>query len=427
MIYDKTIAPPVYRRRSVKRELSLFRERQGALLCRGLHFREEGDALVCAEGAEEIAEVAPGTVLYAPEGHGGEPFFYSDGTLRSDSTSYPGFSAPPNAVICYRAESGDLFYALTDGELILLPAGMASVSVGEGGTCAAVHYERLFLAKGDVLSWKKPFAPSDGSESAQGGGHVQLPSAAGDILSIVPYREQLFLFRERGITRLRTSGDPFEFQATEIPFSCGKLIRGSVRLCGAQVLFCTESGVFSFDGSSVTRLSGCGFSEIGPADEMCSAAHDGKYYALATVWGEKCIWCVDPSQKRGYFLRRKADSLAGGRELLFTEEGKLFRPSGRELPLLGRRECVLETERSTLGLSAKNKYLDGIVLEGEGRFRVEARGMGFPHAVHGRAGERLRFPVPVRGTSFSLRLRTLSPDATLRAVLFDVREEAGTW
>ena len=429
MIYDKELLSPALKRRSVKRELSLFREKSGALLCRGLNFREEDGAIVCGEGTEKISVLPEGTVkLIASKGHRMEAYAYtSAGSLISlnGGNSYSGVPSP-KAVIAYTAESGEeLLFILTESALYRLTGGSAvAVSGAKGGTDGCIFCERLLTADGCSVRWSKPLSPVAWEDGLQEAGYVELPSSSGNILAVIPLKDCVYLFRERGITALRMSGDTLAFKSEETVV-CGKIISGSIALCGEEVLFAAESGIYLFDGR-LQKLDGCGFSEVGLLKE--SAGGDKYYASVVLKDGEDALWVVDPTEKRGHFLRIRAETLTCTDELLYAEEGKLCRLIGHGMPAYGRRECVLKTEHSLLGLSARKKYLDSISLEGTGRFCVEARAeKGAPRAAVGEAGERLVLPAPVRGTSFSLDIRTLSERAKLKSITFDLREESETW
>lgn len=426
IVYDKALKSPAFRRRSVRREISLFKEREGALLARGLHFKAEDGALVPAEGAEKLCDAADVRALSAAEGQAPKLFVLGEGgALRAigeeQTYSHPG----AQAILSMTEGDAPGYFVLTREGLCRL--GEAAIEGAPGGRCGAVYSERIFVADGSRLRWSKPLAPTDWTETVQGAGELHLPSECGEILALLPFRGKLCLFRERGIELLRAEGDTLAFRLERVPYACGGIIGGSVRAVGSRAVFLTGSGLFSFDGSGCERLGGCGFSELDLKEPVGSASWDGMYYAAVTAGGKRRLWCVDPVRKEGHFLRAPAEDVAACGGLVFLAEGKLWRLNWRGLPRFGRRECVLVTEPSLLGLSPRGKFLDGVTVEGRGNFRVEARGSGIPRACSGRAGERLAFPCPVRGTSFSFELRTLSEDACVRGITLDLREETGTW
>ena len=429
MIYEKSLKLPDFKRRTIRRKLSLFSEQEGALYCRGIHFKRGNGGLVMAEGAELVSALPEGCMkLVCSSGHSERIFVFCAVGLLSldDGKRYPVADLPKFIVIYRTEENGELLFVMTAGGLSLMKNGSwMSVAWAPKGDCGCVAFERLITASGDKVSWSNPLNPDNWRRSLQGAGFIELPSREGEILEMFPIKESVYLFRERGITRLILKGDPLTFVAENIPCPFGKIVRNSVQLCGDKAMFLTESGVYTFDGTKAKRLSDCGFSEVDFDKEIFSAAFHGKYCAAVSLKnGDESLWLIDPTENEGHFLRMRAELLVGGDSLLFADGGKLFRLTERGLSPDGRC-ATLSSEHSLLGLSGREKYLDGVTIEGSGYFSVEARTeRGNVKCVSGAAGERLAFPAPLRGVGFSLQIRTICENAAVRSVTFDIREES---
>lgn len=435
MIYGKAILSPALRRRTITRKLSLFRERNGALFCRGTHFCEEEDgALVPAEGAKKCGEVTDAVAFFTASGQSCRSFRYgSDRAIHElcGNLTFPGVPKPKQIVGFFDPERGEQFIAINEsGVYPLTPAAASSAAAGAaGGVCACVSCERLVSAKDFTVRWSKPLSPHDWTQNLQDAGFLDLPSASGKILFMSELNDKVYLLRERGMDELNLRGNTLAFRAESVPYPGGRVIENSAALCGGKIVFAAENGLYSFDGVKIKRLSECGFFEILPEKGITAVCSAGIYYAAVVCKdGENRIWAVDPVSERGHFLRMKAEMLAGGEELLALCKGSLYAFEKKGLPAEGRGECVLVTERSLLGLSPRRKYLDGVTIQGEGTFRLEARAeKGAVRAVVGEAGKRLLFPVPVTGTSFSFHITTASEKAKLKSLTFELREETGEW
>lgn len=422
MTIQKNLKIPICTRRSVRKEFALFREKSDAIPVFGLHVKEEGDALVCAEGREDLGELPDGTLrLLRAEGQA--PALFADlgeGSLvrLKDETAYSLPCEPLELLSKLDKNGAECYVALTEEGVFLL--GEQAVQLeGVQGCCGAVHHERLFVADGFRVRFSAPLS-SDFSEGLQAGGYVDLPSSAGKVLHMISYKEKLFLFREQGITLLRASGDPLGFSAEAIPYSCGRAIPGSFANCGRTVLFLTESGLYSFNGNYCSLLEECGAAHVSRSHAIEAVSADGKYYATVHACGEDCLYCVDPLRKRGHFIRVRPQSLAGGRRLRYVRDGRLYALTERGA---GERSCTVETELSLFGLSEGEKFLDGLTIEGRGNFSVSASAeRGLSRRVCGKAGERLSFSVPLRGNAFRFRIRTQDERFLLRAVTLTVRE-----
>ena len=272
--------------------------------------------------------------------------------------------------------------------------------------------------RGETLSYSAPLAPSDWERRADGAGSIVLPSAGGAIGTLVPYRGRLLLFRERGITALAAPGDFLDFEAEEIPYACGKLIPSSVAACGSRVLFCTEEGGFLAQGER-------GLSRRGVrrgAHRLCSGCafgcrRGGIFRRRHPLFRAKSAFSSSERSARA-FCGWKPRALRVGRELCFLQGGRRY---ALDRGAAGERAAYLELPLSDFGLS-EARYLDAVRVEGEGDFRIEARPQrGLPRFVRGRAGEELRFSPPLRGSSFSLKLRSDSAGAKIAGILLSLR------
>lgn len=397
MILPKELSAPAFYRRSVRLKPEAFSELR--------HMRRSEGALVVAEGAERLGSLPAGTRrVYAP--FYGRICSYADGKLVCGERELP-LGTEPAAVVRFLAADGtEELWTVTDDARTRISDGL---SVTGGGTCAFVHYERLFTGKGNRLNFTAPLNLSSSATATQGAGSLELPADGGDILAITALKEELLVFREHTVTRLYCRGDVLDFRVYATPFSCGKLYGKTVRRCGNAVLFCTESGLFSYGGGK------CGQLYAFTPPEGVSANCDGERYCVR-VSDERLL--IRDGEIHSAEL--KTDFLAEGDELLYGREGELFRLGGSGLPDSGQ-PCARIPMRNFF---AKSAYLDGVAVEGRGYLSVLAvSDRGEIAEGAGRAGEFIRFPVPVRGAGFSLEIRTDCADARVDGALLRARED----
>ncbi len=434
MIYGKAILSPALTRRTVTRKLSLFSEQSGALMCRGVNFRREGDSIVCAEGARKRYDLPEGVrSFHTSSGNDRRGWAYADdGTLYSLDESSAFADVPPFRALvgCRTLRNEDALFAVGVGKVSLLFQGRATdVGGAAGGDCACLSAERLFTARGDVVRFSSPLSPENWTGGLPNAGYVELPSSDGEILFLEEIGGEILLVRRRGLWKLKTSGNTLAFRAERLPYAGGEIDEGSVAVLGGKIVFLASDGLYSFDGSRAKRIPGCGFSRLYPGKAVKAVSAAGIYCASVECRdGEMRLWLVEPEQERGHFLGIRAEMLAGGTELLFANGGGLYGLTERGFFPGDRAESSLVTERSLLGLSPRKKYLDGVTVEGEGRFLVEARAeKGAARAAAGEAGSRLLFPVPVSGTSFFFHITSSSERARIESLTFELREETGKW
>lgn len=411
----KSLHLPSLTRKRVRVKPSLFRESSGKTAVFALNAAERRGALVetgrkrlvgtLPTGTEKLFRTADGTL------------FSLAGTVLTKGEDTYTLSAPPLDILSFAGETGTEYYALTSSGLYALgETGAAAVTGAPAGTCMAVFGERLFIASGETLFYSAPLDVTDWEQSADGAGSVDLPSRGGNIVKLVPYKGQLLLFRERGITALTAPGDFLDFQAEELACAFTELIPDSAAACGSRVLFAAKDGLYALEGSTVSALESCGAEYIDLQEDVVGAAAGENYYAAVTLLSkEKCIFAL--TGERASLLRLDAESVAGG-EFVFLREGKLY---ALDEAAAAEREMVIEFPLSEYGVS-EARYLDAVRVEGAGQFRVSARAeRGLPRHVRGRAGEELRFVPPLKGSAFSLRVKG-SSGARLAAVILDIRE-----
>ena len=429
MIYEKKLVTPVFKRRSITRKFSLFRDKTGALLCHGLHFREEDGALVTAEGTEMVAQLPVVlSKIYTTAGHSEKMYAYLINNYLTEPFGRNLYRTltPLNELVCYRSETGETVLLGVDdvGIYGLVGNSMTKIEGTPGGKCACIAHERLLTAQGELVRWSQPLNPENWTQSMHEAGYLRLPSRYGDIFGMIPFKESVYLFRETGITALRMQGDELAFCAEEIPCACGRIVPGSAKDCGDRIVFLSENGLYTFDGSRLKLMSGCGYSEIGADQEIIAQSSRDKYYASVTLKsGEACIWVVEPEKERGHFIRVAPNAIGVEKEFHYGIHANLYRLTDRGI--IDGKACSLTTEPSLLGLSPQKRYLESIMLEGQGLFTVSVRTeKGAVRTVSGEAGTRLVFSAPVCGMMFSLNIETLSGDAKLKSVTFDLREES---
>lgn len=414
-----SLQTPALTPKRVRVKPSLFSEASGKTAAFALNFKARGSALYSVGGRKFCKQLPAGaSKLFCTED--GTLFVWTGSALIAGGNTFP-LSEAPLDVLSFSGEAGKEYYALTSSGLVCL--GEGAVSGAPAGSAAAFFGERLFIASGETLFYSAPLAPKDWTQSADGAGSVVLPSVGGNILKLLPDRGRLLLFRERGVTALSAPGDFLGFEAEELPCAVEGLMPSSVARCGSRVLFCSKEGIFSLKGETLSRLSGCGEERIAFQRGVSAVSAGERYYAAVTLKdGEKCILEIEGEGAALY--RLEAESLAGGK-FRFLKEGSLY---ALDEEAAGDKEAVLELPLSTFGLF-KVRYLNALLIEGEGLFRAELRAepcagapMPAPRFVRGRAGEEVRLNPPMRGSAFALKVRFLSAGAKLSAVTLTLRE-----
>ena len=112
---------------------------------------------------------------------------------------------------------------------------------------------------------------------------IEFLDSMGAFTKLVVFNDYIYLFRENGITKISSYSSRDEFSFTHLYASTSKIYENSVCACGEVIFFVTREGLFSFNGTSVSKI--CeeydNFFKNLDNSNCSSCCMDGKYY-LAT-------------------------------------------------------------------------------------------------------------------------------------------------
>lgn len=389
------------------------------------HLRED-NGLVCAEGEEFVYDLPAGVeALYAIEVN----LFYYKGNgqllyqLNGSHKQYSGLPEPKSLFSFQTKENGSAWFALTDDAVYSLGENGQIETVSDvGGTCAAIFKERIFIAKDNTVYYSAPLNPHDWSVTRYGGGHVELPSHDGKFIGIVAFRDQLYLFRERGIMLLRVLGDDLNFKAIPIRFGGEKIVPDTIADCGDCILFFTERGLYSFNGGT------CKLQERALLEQMHgipahAVAYAGRYYAQCTHCDlGSCVYCFEPQAGKGHFVFLNAQLLTAGYGVWHARNRYAYCFTGRGIPSIG--EVRIVNKSTDFGLGHGERILEAVTVEGAGEYKITANSEYLvPYTVKGKAGGKLCFPTSIRGSKFILDITSSYPaEVRVKAIVLHFRE-----
>lgn len=274
-------------------------------------------------------------------------------------------------------------------------SGYASGETEEeyGFYTGVMHCGRLFardISDGLKIRWSS-FHPLQWDEGIDGSGYVQLTADGGDVLRLIAYGEKIAAIRERGVTVLRAYGEPqhFKAEATADYLTADGIIPETCAVCAGEIFFCTQSGIFSFDGSTVQRRENDGESDI--SAYLSATAYGDRYYLFCNslTHGDGALYVYEPTEKSGYYAGWKPDCLAVCGELTaFFGDGIYTVTEGA-----GEGEWI---SRAVDFGSASFKYLREVTVDGDGELSLAVSADGVTRKFSGCG----RFKAGLCGRSF---------------------------
>ncbi len=171
---------------------------------------------------------------------------------------------------------------LTDGSKCIVLVNNAMQQIAAPSFCIGeVHSRRLFVASGkdDVLHFCAPANATDWTTDGFGAGNITLANGKGNIVALSSYKNYLYIFCQRGVTKAEIHGNASEFELTECNVNCGTIHGNTVKACGEKIVFVADNGLYSFDGTKAVQLLS-GISNLFDKQSFSSCVaqyHNGKY------------------------------------------------------------------------------------------------------------------------------------------------------
>lgn len=120
--------------------------------------------------------------------------------------------------------------------------------------CMTQHYGRVFGIADNRVHYCKLLDPTDWSVSLDAGGYVDMPSSIGQCHTIISRGNYLYIVGNNGIAQLYAKSDATEFKLTVLTSNVTDMCSGTAVLCGDNIWWVSESGVYQLDGTDVELM-----------------------------------------------------------------------------------------------------------------------------------------------------------------------------
>lgn len=302
----------------------------------------------------------------------GSLWLYTD----SGSCRSLGLCKPPYAICRFPAShgNGDGGIAVASGLSFEVRnyAGATLYKVEEPTNAAVCWFAgRLFYAKGHRVYYSDVENVQNFDESAYGGGYVCTNGGGeGVVLQLLPYRDGILLFYERGIAILHAKGAASDFRMERLDYSGVPIAIGSGAVCGRYALFATEEGdVYRLDGTRFERLA-AGL-PLSLREDRVNTASDGERYYRCD--GERML-VMEASDGSSYLSFPVAGLTDADGAALGVHMGRLMRMSTIGSAYTSESPSFY-AERLRLR-DSKEKTITKVTVYGEGSTTVSLRGDG---------------------------------------------------
>ena len=184
------------------------------------------------------------------------------GSRRWDELSEYVFNEPPTAM-AFRIDGKDVIGFVSPSDQMLVwycdeyPYQVEKVP---NFLSICYHNNRLFAIEKDnsnLVRFSSKRNPLDWTTSIleTGGGSVELNDYKGKLKNLVSLADNLYIFRDFGISRIGTFTSKLNYNAVNIYTSSCKIYCSTACVCGSMVYFLAEDGLYYFDGYNVFKVN----------------------------------------------------------------------------------------------------------------------------------------------------------------------------
>ncbi|MBQ8431033.1 MAG: hypothetical protein IJX26_03740 [Clostridia bacterium] len=167
------------------------------------------------------------------------------------------FETPP-ICLTYKLNGADTIILCSDEKMVVWTTNLAPYEVSDvpliSSMCISNGVLFCTLKKESGKVWfctsLNPELIGTASEYAN---YFTLDDERGSCRKILTFKENLYVFRDYGITRINYYS-PSSISTTQVYLSDSLIYADTITVCGDSIMFLTKDGVYSFNGTSVKKV-----------------------------------------------------------------------------------------------------------------------------------------------------------------------------
>lgn len=121
-----------------------------------------------------------------------------------------------------------------------------------------IHNERLFVTSSENerrVWFSDDLNPTNFSVNLDEGGFIDLVDGFGRSNRVVSFEGYLYVFRDYNIARISAYAEQEGFSVNQLYVGSGRILKDTVALCGNKIMYLATDGLYSFNGSSSSKIN----------------------------------------------------------------------------------------------------------------------------------------------------------------------------
>lgn len=120
--------------------------------------------------------------------------------------------------------------------------------------CMTEHCGRVFGVANSRVSYSALLDATNWQVALSAGGYIDMPSSIGSCHTIISRGDYLYVIGQCGIVQLYIQSDPGNFKLSVMTCNITNICSGTAVLCGDNIWWLSESGVYQLDGTDVELM-----------------------------------------------------------------------------------------------------------------------------------------------------------------------------
>ena len=159
-----------------------------------------------------------------------------------------------------------------------------------------LHNDRLFAIdseKNYLIRYSSNLNPLDwkSNVTSTSGGTIEVNDYKGMLRNLISFQDNVYIFRDFGISKISGYAANSMFSAVNIYNSSCKIFCSTACVCGDEIYFMAEDGLYKCDGFNVVKVDNS-FSNLlknKSQEAACSCFYNGKYYIACAFNYDKAL------------------------------------------------------------------------------------------------------------------------------------------
>ncbi len=166
------------------------------------------------------------------------------------------FEAPPFIITC-KKDDNDYIMMSSNEKLVVWRKNYSPYEITNVPTMTSMCYNDGILfcsieSPAYKIWYAKDWQFENIGDIGENSGYLILEDDIGDARKVLTFDEDVYVFRDYGITKImNTKG---ELSVNQVYVSNTRIFPNTVCLCGNEIVFMTIDGIYSFNGSSVSKI-----------------------------------------------------------------------------------------------------------------------------------------------------------------------------